>query len=64
MKKKAEKIRAASTKVKKKGVSGIVIADKIASMKRSGAVKGDITPTKGKQLREQIMKKLAQKGRK
>ncbi len=62
--KKFEKIRAASAKVKKKGVSGVVIADKIANMMRSGAVKGDITPAKGKQLREQIMKKLNSKGRK
>ena len=51
------------SKPRLRGVSGVVIADKIANMMRSGKIEGDITPAKGKQLREQIMKKMNSKGR-
>ena len=37
-----------------KSVSGVVVADKIAEMIRSGKIMGDVTPEKGKKLRGQI----------
>lgn len=39
-----------------KSISGVVVADKIAEMKRSGIIKGDITPEMGKMLRGKIMR--------
>ena len=44
-----------------KGVSGVVIADKIADMKNSGKIHGNISPTLGKKLREKITKEMIQK---
>ena len=41
-----------------KGVSGVVIADKITEMKYSDKIHGDITPTLGKRLREKITKEM------
>lgn len=43
------------SKTRPKSVSGVVIADKIADMKRAGKTKGDITPVIGKKLRTQII---------
>lgn len=37
-----------------KGISGVIIADKIAEKKLSGEIKGDITPEMGKKLHGQI----------
>lgn len=39
-------------------VSGAVVADKIAEQKRSGEVKGDITPKRGSKLSNQIKKEF------
>ena len=41
-----------------KGVSGVVIADKITEMKYSDKIHGDISPTLGKRLREKITKEM------
>ena len=46
------------SKPKTKSVSGVVIADKIADMIRSGKIKGDVTPEKGKKLSAQIKKEI------
>ena len=42
------------SKPRLRGVSGVVVSDKIAEMKRAGKIKGDITPEMGKKLRGQI----------
>ena len=42
------------SKPKTKSISGVVVADKIAEMIRSGKIMGDVTPEKGKKLRGQI----------
>jgi len=44
--------------------SGAVFADAIAKMKRSGKIKGDVTPTMAKKLRTQWMKDMASNGKK
>ena len=47
--------RLSKEKSKKKfAMSGVVVADKIADMKGSGYVKGDVTPEMGKKLRTLI----------
>lgn len=46
------------SKPKTVGISGVVIADKIAEMKRSGKITGDVTPEMGKKLRGQITHKI------
>ena len=48
----AERIRA-----KKKSVSGVYVADKIAEAMRSGVISEPVTPEKGKQLSDNIKKK-------
>ena len=45
-------------KSKTKDVSGVVVADKIAEMKRDGKIKGDVTPEMGKELSTQIKKEM------
>jgi len=45
-------------------LSGVVVANTIAEMKQKGKIQGDITPEKGKELRTQILREQALKGRK
>lgn len=56
--KNAETKKRIKEKLKKatKELSGVVIADKIADMKHSGKIKGDVTPKTGKEIRAQIMR--------
>jgi hypothetical protein len=44
-------------KSKKKAVSGVYVADKIAEAVRSGVISEPVTPEKGKQLSDNIKKK-------
>ena len=46
------------------GKSGVVFADAIANMIRSGKIKGDVTPEMAKKLKAQWMKDMASNGKK
>ena len=50
---------------RKKQISGVVVADKIADKIREGKEKRVITPEVGKEIRQEIMReRYGQKGRK
>ena len=51
------------SKQKNKSVSGVVVADKIAEMIRSGKIMGEVTPETGKKLRGQITKEIMMKSK-
>ena len=53
-----------ATKSVKGKKSGVVFADAIAEMKRSGKIKGDVTPEMAKKLRTQWMKDMKSNGKK
>ena len=57
------KERSEYLKNKKREVSGVVIADKIAEAQISGVIYEPVTPEKGKKMAENIRNKLSQQSR-